>query len=223
MIWNWGVNKLVLSVEHVSRSIKGKQILEDVTLRMEPGKAYGFVGRNGSGKTMLFRAISGLIRIDSGEVRWGDSVLHKDFDILPNLGISLENAGLYPDLTGFQNLKQLADIRKVIHTDDIRMAISRVGLDPDDQRTYKKYSLGMKQRIVFAQAIMEHPAIIMLDEPTNGLDTDGAALIRGIIQEEKERGAIVLLASHNREDIHLLADEVFRIEEGRLSREGKNA
>ncbi len=136
--------------------------------------------------------------------------------VLPKLGIVLENAGLYPEFTGLQNLEMLARLNGTIGRKEIETAIGRVGLDPADKRTFRKYSLGMKQRIVIAQAIMERPDIIMLDEPTNGLDESGVTEIRKLILEEKERGALILLASHNREDMRLLADEVFPMDAGRL-------
>lgn len=180
------------------------------------GFIYGFVGRNGSGKTMLFRALSGLMKVDSGKIRLDGKRLRKDMDILPNLGIVLENAGLYPEFTGFDNLEIFAKINKKIGKNEIKEAIRRVGLDPEDKRSYRKYSLGMKQRIVLAQAIMEHPDILMLDEPTNALDEDGVNEIRQVILEEKERGALILVASHNKEDIRILADQVFYMEQGKL-------
>ena len=166
---------------------------------------------------MLFRALSGLMKPDAGEVRYGEQVLHRDFSVLPGLGMVLENVGLYPELTGYKNLELLSRINKKIGEEEIREAIRRVGLDPADKRPYRKYSLGMKQRIVIAQAIMEKPEVLMLDEPTNSLDEGGVEEIRKIVKQEKERGAIVLLSSHNREDISLLADEVYQMEGGCLT------
>ena len=205
-----------LIAKNESKTLKRNVILSNVNLKLQSGNIYGFVGRNGSGKTMLFRALSGLMKIDSGEVCLDGKVLHRDMDILPNLGIVLENAGLYPEFTGFDNLKMFADIKKKIGKAEIEDAIRRVGLDPFDKRSYRKYSLGMKQRIVLAQAIMEQPDIIMLDEPTNALDEYGVEDIRKVILEEKERGALILVASHNKDDIRILADQVFFIEQGRL-------
>lgn len=167
---------------------------------------------------MLFRALSGLMRIDSGSVVWEGKTLHKDFSVLPSLGIIIENAGLYPNFTGAQNLTYLAGLTKRIGKEKIIDALSRVGLDPYDKRLYGKYSLGMKRRLAVAQAIMESPNVIMLDEPTNALDETGVEEIRQIILEEKERGALILLASHNKEDIHLLADELYRVEKGHVVR-----
>ncbi|GFI18142.1 ATP-binding cassette domain-containing protein [Lachnospiraceae bacterium WCA-9-b2] len=207
-----------LAANSISKSIRGRAILSDVSLCLKSGNIYGFVGKNGSGKTMLFRALSGLMRIDSGSVVWEGKTLHKDFSVLPSLGIIIENAGLYPNFTGAQNLTYLAGLTKRIGKEKIIDALSRVGLDPYDKRLYGKYSLGMKRRLAVAQAIMESPNVIMLDEPTNALDETGVEEIRQIILEEKERGALILLASHNKEDIHLLADELYRVEKGHVVR-----
>lgn len=212
-----------LVVNSINKSIRGKTILSDVSLRLKSGNIYGFAGRNGSGKTMLFRALSGLMRIDSGSILLDGKTLHKDFSVLPSLGIILENAGLYPGLTGAENLLYLAGLTKRVGREEVVHAISRVGLDPEDKRTYKKYSLGMKQRLVIAQAIMEKPDVIMLDEPTNALDESGVEEIRKVILEEKERGALILVASHNKEDIRILADELYRVEGGRVERQGEEA
>lgn len=205
-----------LIVNNISKTIRKKVILSDVNLCLKSGTVYGFVGRNGSGKTMLFRALSGLMRIDSGSILWEGKTLHKDFSVLPSLGIIIENAGLYPHLTGKQNLTYLADLTKRIGQEEIIHAITRVGLDPDDRTIYRKYSLGMKQRLAVAQAIMEKPDVIMLDEPTNALDETGVEEIRKIILEERERGALILVASHNKEDIKVLADELYRVENGQV-------
>lgn len=209
-----------LTVENLCKKIKDRVILDNINLNLESGNVYGFVGRNGSGKTMLFRAVSGLINIDSGKVMLDEKELHKDMQVLPDMGIILENAGLYSEFTGRKNLQILADIRKKITPEEVDEAIEKVGLDPGDKRTYRKYSLGMKQRIVLAQAIMEHPSILFLDELTNALDEDGVKKIRNIVAEEKERGSIVLLASHNKEDIEMLADKVYYMVDGRIRDKG---
>lgn len=205
-----------LKADNVCKIIKKKEILKNINLDLYSGKVYGFVGRNGSGKTMLFRALSGLIRIDSGSICSDGLVLHKDMDVLPNMGIVLENAGLYSELTGLQNLELLAKIKGNVEQKEIINTIQRVGLEPEDKRSFRKYSLGMKQRIIIAQAIMEKPDIIFLDEPTNALDEQGIRDVRKIIDEERNRGALILLASHNREDIDFLSDEVFFMKQGKL-------
>ena len=201
----------------VGKTIKDREVLKDVTLSLESGSIYGFVGANGSGKTMLFKVLSGLVKPTTGKIILNGKELHRDFDVLPNMGLILENAGLYPEKTGFQNLRYLAGLRKEVGDDEIREAIKRVGLNPDDKRSFRKYSLGMKQRIIIAQAIMEAPDILFLDEPCNSLDEEGVERIRRIIREEKERGALILLASHMREDIDYLADTVYEVKEGRVS------
>lgn len=212
-----------LVAEHVSKSIKGRPILRDINIELKNSRVYGFTGRNGSGKTMLFRALSGLMKIDGGRICCDGMELHKQISVLPNLGITLENAGVYPEFSGIRNLKLLADVRKKIGVEEIRSALIRVGLDPDDRRPCRKYSLGMKQRIAIAQAIMEKPDILMLDEPTNSLDEQGIQMLRCLINEERNRGAMILLASHSREDLELLADEIFSMSEGRLRRGGSDA
>ena len=201
----------------VGKTIKDREVLKDVTLSLESGSIYGFVGANGSGKTMLFKVLSGLVKPTTGKIILNGKELHRDFDVLPNMGLILENAGLYPEKTGFQNLRYLAGLRKEVGDDEIREAIKRVGLNPDDKRSFRKYSLGMKQRIIIAQAIMEAPDILFLDEPCKSLDEEGVERIRRIILEEKERGALILLASHMREDIDYLADTVYEVKEGRVS------
>lgn len=198
--------------------IRGKKILSDINLELCDGNIYGIVGANGSGKTMLFRALSGLMSVTSGKITWNGKVLRQDFAVLPSLGIMLENVGLYSNMTGMQNLRYLASLKNKIQDKEIRRALERVGLDPDDRRKYQKYSLGMKQRLAIAQAIMEKPDVIMLDEPTNSLDAKGVEEIRRLILEEKERGALILLASHNQEDIRILADHIYQIKDGCIVR-----
>lgn len=213
---------MALVAKSITKTIRGKVILDNISLSLVPGIVYGFVGRNGSGKTMLFRALSGLMTVSSGSVFWNDKELHKEFAVLPNMGIVLENVGLYPEMTGIENLQYLAQLKGTIGLEEIKTALVRVGLDPEDKRTYRKYSLGMKQRLAIAQAIMEKPDVIMLDEPTNGLDEDGVKQIRELILDEKKRGALILLASHNKEDISLLADHLYRIEAGAIIDQEEN-
>ena len=205
-----------IEVRNLTKIIKRRVILDNVNLEIEEGKIYGFYGRNGSGKTMLFRAICGLIKPTSGEVIVFGKRIGKDISFPESVGVIIENVDLWADLTGFQNLKLLATIKNIITDDEIKDAIRRVGLDPEDRRPYKKYSLGMKQRLKIAQAIMEKPKLIVLDEPTNSLDQDGVKLVRQILLEEKEKGATILLASHIKEDIDLLCDYKFVVDSGRV-------
>lgn len=205
-----------LVATNVTKIIKGKTILSDINLSLSSGNIYGFVGSNGSGKTMLFRALSGLMSITSGKITLDAKILKKDFMVLPSLGILLENISLYSNLTGYENLRYLAQFNQKAGNEDIEMALKRVGLDPYDKRKYGKYSLGMKQRLAIAQAIMEKPDILMLDEPTNALDQDSIENVRKLIKQEKERGVLILLASHNKDDIQLLADYIYTINNGAI-------
>lgn len=205
-----------LTATNVGKILKGNTVLSNINLDLKSGNIYGFVGPNGSGKTMLFRALSGLMSVSSGVVKLDGKVVRKDFSVLPNLGILLENVSLYPNLTGYENLLYLAKFTRKATKSDLLTALERVGLDFNDKRKYGKYSLGMKQRLAIAQAIMEHPDILMLDEPTNALDSEAIERVRQVIEEEKERGALILLASHNKDDIQILADQVFYLENGSI-------
>lgn len=205
-----------LTATDVTKVIKGKTVLSHINLSLNSGYVYGFVGPNASGKTMLFRVLSGLISATTGIVSLNGKILKKAFPVLPDLGILLENVSLYPELTGYENLDYLAKFNHKIDKAGIIEALQRVGLDPADKRKYGKYSLGMKQRLTIAQAVMERPGILMLDEPTNALDQDSVKVIRGLIKSEKDRGAIVLLASHNKEDIQLLCDHTFTMDGGAI-------
>lgn len=209
-----------LIADGVCKTLNNQKILDNISLRFQSGRIYGFVGKNGAGKTMLFRALSGLMSIDSGTVTLDGKQLHKDFDILPDLGIMIENAGLYPNLSGFENLKKLSSIRKKADNKHIREYIEKVGLNPDDKKPFKMYSLGMKQRLVFAQAVFEDQKILMLDEPTNALDESGIKMVRDILLAKK-KDSIILIASHNHEDIDILADEIYRVSDGVFVKEEK--
>lgn len=207
-------NAIVLN--GVTKTIKKRVVLNNISFTLEKGGIYGFYGHNGSGKSMLFRAISGLIKLDHGKITVFGKEIGVDISSPKSLGIIVDTVGFWGDYTGYKNLCLLASIKKEISNEQIKSAIKRVGLDPDDKRVYRKYSLGMKQRLAIAQAIMEVPDLIILDEPTNALDEAGIELIRNIILSEKERGATVLLASHNMEDINLLCDRKFKINDGKL-------
>ena len=206
-----------IEIKNVSKTIEGTTILSEVSLSLEQGKIYGFVGKNGSGKTMLFRMLAGFVKCSSGKILYNGKEVIFGEKIPLSMGVLIENAGMYPDFTGLENLKFLASIRKVVSEEQIKKAIDRVGLDYKDKRKVKKYSLGMKQRITLAQSIMEKPELLLLDEPTNALDEEGVGQIREVIRQEKERGAIGGLASHNTEDIETLCDEIYRIKEGKVT------
>lgn len=205
-----------LLINNVSKRIKGRDVLKNVNLKMISGKKYGLIGKNGSGKTMLIRSVSGMMRPTEGEIHWNNKILYKDIDFIPNVGVIIENIGLCQQLNGFDNLKILSKVRNKISDEDIRKIIKKVGLDPDNKLPIRKYSLGMKQKIVIAQALMEKPDLLLLDEPTNALDEESCENIRNIINEEAERGAIVLIASHNKDDVETICDEVYYMSEGIL-------
>ncbi|GAB2024843.1 ATP-binding cassette domain-containing protein [Lactovum odontotermitis] len=207
----------MIHVENISKKLKKKMILSEVSLDFDAGKIYGLKGRNGAGKTMLIRAIAGLIRVDTGQIRIMDKVLGKDIDFPPSLGLLIENANVLPDFSLTKNLTLLAKIKKITTADGIRQAIIKVGLDPDDKQPVRRYSLGMKQRAALAQAIFEKPDLILLDEPTNAIDVAGVSQVREILLAEKARGATIIIASHNEEDLKLLADEIIYMAEGRVS------
>ena len=195
------MNEIIIS--GISKTIKGTEILKNIDLKLRGGKIYGLYGSNGSGKTMLLRAVAGLIRIDSGSIIINGKQLHKETDFPESIGVVIENPQFWDGYTGFENLKMLASIKKQINDEAIRATLEKVGLDPGDKKTVKKYSLGMKQKLGIAQAIMESPDIILLDEPTNALDKKSTENIRGIIAEEAARGAIVVIASHVEADLDI--------------------
>ena len=202
---------------NVSKTIGHDDVLKNISATFESGNIYGIFGRNGSGKTMLFRAICGLIKITTGEIYFNDFKLHRDGSYAPNVGVIIETPSFWKQFSGFENLKMLAAIQGKITDVEIAESLQRVGLDPNDKRPVKKYSLGMKQRLAIAQGIMEKPDLIVFDEPTNALDEEAVKLLRQILIEEKARGAIVLIASHNKDDIRLLSDVFMKMESGRLS------
>lgn len=206
---------MYIELKNVSKKIKGIDILDDVSLRMESGKIYGFRGKNGSGKTMLMRAIAGLIKV-TGTVDIDGKILGKDEMFPPSIGILIENPSFVAEYTGLKNLEMLACIKNKIEIEDIRHAMEQVGLDPDDKRTYKKYSLGMKQKLGIAAAFMEKPDIIILDEPINALDEVGAKQVHKILEEQKKRGALIIIACHDKEELEMLSDEIIEIYEGRI-------
>ncbi|MFQ9821068.1 MAG: ATP-binding cassette domain-containing protein [Acutalibacteraceae bacterium] len=205
-----------IKISHVSKTIKNNPVIKDISMELQSGAVYGFKGINGSGKTMLMRLISGLIRPSQGEISMNGKILGKDISFPNSIGVFLENPAFLDAYSGFNNLKLLASIKSVASDDDIRNTLLRVGLDPDSNKKYKKYSLGMKQRLGIAAAIMEKPEIVILDEPTNSLDEDGVDLVKHIVRNEKERGALVIVSCHDEGILKGMSDEVFLLEQGRL-------
>lgn len=201
-----------------NKLIKKKEILTDINLTFESGKIYGLHGHNGSGKTMLLRAICGLILPTSGSVTVDGKTVGKDIEFPDGVGVIIENMSLIPEYTGFKNLQLLAGIKKKIGDSEIRDTLISVGLDPDDKRKVKEYSLGMKQKLNFAQAIMEKPELLLLDEPTNAMDVQTVEKVRSILVEMKEKGTLIIIASHNKEDLDALCDEFIDICDGKIQR-----
>lgn len=208
---------MILKVDKIQKKIKGHQVLDGISCEMKSGFVYGIYGRNGSGKTMLMRAILGLIRTDTGTVQIDGKTIGKEIDFPESIGAIIETPGFFAYATGYENLRLLADIKSKIGDIEIREAMNRVGLDDKDKRTVSKYSLGMKQRLAIAQAIMEKPDLLVLDEPTNALDEEAVSIFRNIIEDEVKRGALVILASHNKEDIDILADVKIKMEAGKIA------
>lgn len=205
----------IIRVSDATKVIRGRTVLDHVTLDLERGGVYGFLGINGSGKSMLFRAVSGLIHLTSGTIEIFGERVGKDVDFPSDMGLCFESSGFWDEKTGLQNLIYLASIRGVVSREEAERAMLRVGLGPADSRPFSAYSMGMRQRLTIAQAIMEAPQLLIMDEPTNALDVDGIAMVAKIIQEERERGATVLVSSHNEPTVEALFDRTFQMEAGR--------
>lgn len=205
-----------LEIKNYTKIIKNKTILNNINLKLKSGKIYGFYGRNGSGKSMLFRAISTLIYPTSGDILIDNvSIINDDYD-LSNIGLLLEEPGFYPYLNGFENLSMLYEINNKKNPKYIMEVIERFGLDNCYHKKYKEYSLGMKQKLRIAQAIMENQQLIILDEPTNGLDENSINNIREIIIDLKKQNKLILIASHSKEDLRLLCDKIYKIDNGNI-------
>lgn len=207
------MNTIIL--KNVSKKIKGVDILNGINLELKKGVVYGLMGGNGSGKTMLLRMMCGLIRPTQGRVLIDDKLLHKDIDFPESIGVLIENPSFWSNYTGMEALYSLSKINKKIGLAEMEDAMRRVGLNPNDKRTIKKYSLGMKKRLGIAQAIMEKPEILLLDEPSNALDKKGMEMVKELIAEEKKRGTLVVLASHQSSDLSI-CDQIIEIEEGKI-------
>lgn len=205
-----------IEINHVTKNFGAETILHDIHISMEQGKVYGISGNNGSGKTVLMKCICGFLPVTSGSIRIDGKIIGTEIDFPESIGVIIETPGFLIHLSGLRNLELLASLRGQISTEEIRRAIIRAGLNPDLKKPVAKYSLGMRQRLGIAQAIMEDPKFLILDEPFNGLDKHGAADIRALLLKLKQRGKTILLASHNSEDIRILCDRVFEIDGGRI-------
>lgn len=211
----------MIQLQNVTKRIKENTVLDNVSYTFKSGFVYGLYGQNGSGKTMLLRAISGLINLDSGSIFIDGEKLHDKIEFPPETGIVIENMELLPECSAKRNLQMLAKIKNIADEKDIIFSLERVGLDPDSDKKVKKFSLGMKQRLNIAQAIFENQKIILLDEPTNALDEEAVQLIYKIIREEKSRGATIIVATHHKEDLKEVCDVILKIAEGKLLRKMK--
>ena len=208
----------VIEVSHVNKNFRDNKVLKDVSLRCESGKIYGLVGHNGSGKTVLFKIICGFLSCDEGTVSVDGKVMGKDKDMLTEAGIIIEDPGFLRNWSAYHNLEFLYTIRNKKDKAYLYSVLKKVGLDPKMKRPVGKFSLGMRQRFEIAQAIMEDPGILILDEPMNGLDKNGVEEIRRLLLQMKQENKLIILASHNREDIDVLCDEVYEMEAGVLQK-----
>lgn len=208
----------MITANNVSLKIKKDTILKDINAQFGDGKIHGIIGRNGSGKTMLMKCICGFIRPTEGEITVAGKRIGVDCDFPESIGVIIETPEFIPYYSGFKNLKLLADIQHKITDEDICKSMELVGLDPKLKRSVKKYSLGMRQRLGLAQAVMENPDLLILDEPMNGLDKEGVGDMRKYLLALKEQGKTILIASHSAEDIEALCDTVVEMDKGRMER-----
>ena len=206
-----------ITVKNLTKKFKEATVLNDINVEFEAGKVHGLIGRNGSGKTMLMKCICGIVPYKTGEIRVNDKIIGKDVDIPANVGVIIETPGFLPNYSAYNNLKFLAKISNKIGTIEIKNAIESVGLNPYDKKHVGKYSLGMRQRLGLAQAIMENPDLLILDEPMNGLDKDGVKDMRQYLLDLKAQGKTILIASHSAEDIDVLCDTVHEMDKGKIS------
>ena len=207
-----------IEIKNVTKTIHKQTVIREVSASMESGKIYGFQGINGSGKTMLMRLISGLIRPTEGSIEINGKVLGRDITFPESIGLFLEKPAFLGSYSGFQNLKMLASIQNRIDDTRIRDTLSAVGLDPEDGKKYRKYSLGMKQRLGIAAAIVEEPELVILDEAVNALDTDGIELLKNILVSQRERGALVIISCHDLSILQKMSDEILLLESGRIAK-----
>ena len=207
---------MIVEIKNYTKIIKGKMVLYNINLVLKSGNIYGFYGCNGSGKTMLFRAIATLIFPTTGDILIdGESIIYKNFN-LNRIGLLIEENGFFPQLNGAENLSMLYEINNKKDLDYINKIIKKIGLSGYESKKYREYSLGMKQKLRIGQAIMENQELIILDEPTNGLDESSINNIHKIRKELKKENKLILMASHNKDDLKFLCDKIFKIDEGKI-------
>ncbi len=203
-------------VDNVTKVLKGVTVLENVSYEFTGGNIYGIVGKNGCGKTMLMRAICGLIKPTEGKILIDDKELHKDISFPPNIGIIIEKPEFLGYLSGFENLKRLAEINNKVSDKEIRDYMKMFSLNPDSKLHMRKYSLGMKQKIGIIQAIMENPDYLILDEPFNAIDEETVKMVHKLLLDYKKQGKLIIVTSHHKEDIDTVCDHVVSMQEGKI-------
>lgn len=208
----------MIKIENYSKVYKDKTVLNNINLELKEGKIYGFIGKNASGKTMLFKAICGFIIATKGKIFINNKEIGRDIDFPEKCGVIIETPGFINNISGFKNLQILASINDSINDDKIKESMELVGLNPNEKISVKKYSLGMRQKLAIAQAIMEEPELLILDEPMNSLDSDSVENIRNILLDIKSKGTTILISSHNIDDINILSDEIYKVENGVVSK-----
>lgn len=208
-------------INHYTKYIKKRKILDNIDLKLESGKIYGFRGQNGCGKTMLMRAIAGLIYPNKGYIEIDGKKLGKEISLPPSIGILIENPAFLDEYTGYNNLKMLSDISCHLSKKQLYHVLELVGLEPRDKRLFREYSLGMRQKLGIAAAIMGEPDIIILDEPINAIDEDGVKKIRQILYDLRDKGKLIIIACHDKAELDYLSDEIYIIENGSIVDEQK--
>lgn len=206
----------MIEIKNLSKSFINTSIFKNVNLQLEAGHIYGFNGRNASGKSVLFKMICGFLKPSSGTISIDGKIIGKDIDFPDKCGIIIETPGFIDDITGFKNLKILASIRNEIDDDRIKEAMKLVGLDWKEKKSVKKYSLGMRQKLAIAQAIMENPKILILDEPMNSLDIESVQAIRQLLLSLKQSGVTILVSSHIKEDLDIMCDTIYTVKDGTI-------
>lgn len=205
-----------LILDHVEKTVKNVKIINGISAHWHGGQVYGLRGYNGSGKTMLMRLISGLIHPTTGTITVDGATLGREMEFPPSIGMLIESPGFLDQFTGMENLRLLAQLKGVASEEDLLSALKSVGLEPEDKRRFRRYSLGMKQRLGIACAVMEHPKLILLDEPTNALDRDGVQMVLNLVRQERERGALIVLSCHDEGLLRQMSDFVYTMEHGRF-------
>lgn len=209
-------SNIVMKVMGLTKTFKNQVIFDNVNISIQKGNIYGFKGPNGSGKSVFFKILCGLLLPDKGTIEINNKILNKDIDFPEDVGVIIEQPGFLPEYSGFENLKYLSSIRKKINDKQIKKVIEQVGLDPNDKKSVRKYSLGMKQKLAIAQAIMEKPKLLILDEPMNALDKKSVDRIRKLLLDFKDSGVTILMTSHLNEELELLCSQIYEFNDKKI-------